>query len=385
MLNNPSAAPILSHPGYLVSSTYKSYKMPKLVVLIAITLALHAHASPTEAKRIERSYEIASETWALKLKIAKTPEEKQALWENRPDPASAAAELWSNIAPFLKQDWTIPYSAFFLNITRNLTKVGADGNVELAFSEERQRIIKAFTENHLKKPGIGPFSIALVDSGDPHALPLLEKIITENPDEITKGVAALGASLLLKKLGDAPEVMKKRLDYLRMAIIQAADQQIGDTSIADIASDELYVIRYLSKGRAAPDFSGTDVAGRVIRLSNFKGKVTVVLFWDAKTADTDKVIRLTNQLAEKHAGKPVEIIGVTPEPLGRIRELQADGSIKWNNIIDSTEKISAQYKISNRPFVFVLDVNGNIQYTGLPGSFLDLTVDALLAGGAAKK
>ena len=357
----------------------------KLVILFALIATLHANASPTEAESIKRAYELSSETWELKLKIAQTPADKRALWEKRPDPAITAAELWLRIAPSLRQDWSIPYAAFFLNITRNLTAVRADGNVGPAFAQERQRIVKTFTENHLKKPGIGAFCIALADSGEPHALPLLEKINTENPDKVTQGVAALGASLLLKNLGDAPEVMKKRLNYLRLAIINAADQTIGSVSVADIAADELYVIRYLSKGRVAPNFSGTDVASRVVQLSDFKGKVTIVLFWDAKTADTDKVIQLTNRLVDKYVGKPVEIIGVTPEAHTRIRELQADGSIKWNNIIDSAEKIAREYKVAVRPLVIVLNEKGIIEYTGLPGSFVDLTVDALLEGDPTEK
>lgn len=356
--------------------------MPKFVILIALFITLHAHASPAEAERIKRGYELSSETWELKLKIAQTPAEKQELLAKRPDPATTAAELWQTIAPSLNEDWSIPYAAFFLNITRNLTIVGADGNVAPGFTEERQRIVEIFTKNHLKKPGIGPFCIALADSGEPHALPLLEKIITENPDDLTKGVAALGASLLLKNLGDAPEVMKKRLNYLRVAIINAADQNIGGISVADIASDELYIIRYLSKGRVPPDFSGADVAGRVVRLSDFKNKITIVLFWDAKTADTDKVIQLTNRLVDKYVGKPVAILGVTPESLARIRELQADGSIKWNNIIDPADKIAGEYKITARPLAIVLDEKGIIEYTGSMGSFVDLTVDALLQGDA---
>ena len=44
----------------------------------------------------------------------------------RPDPSATATELWSEIAPDLKEDWTIPYAAFFLGLTRNLTAVGAD-------------------------------------------------------------------------------------------------------------------------------------------------------------------------------------------------------------------------------------------------------------------
>lgn len=359
--------------------------MPKTAILFLLLFALHTHASPAQADRIKRSFELAAETWGLKMKIAANPEERQKLMESRPAPAATADELWRQIAPSLKEDWTIPYSAFFLDLTRNLTTTDVKGNTAAAYSEERKRILEAFAANHTAKPGIAPFSIALAESGDPKSLPLLEKIFTENPDEPTKGIAALGAAMLLKNLGDAPEVMQKRLTYLRQAIIMASDQTIGGMKVADIVSDDLYVIRYLAKGRIAPDLGGADVSGRVIQLSGLRGKTVILLFWDAQSPETDKFIGLTNQMSVKYADKPVAILGITPEAHNRIRELQADGSIKWNNIIDPTDKLAKEYRIAARPAVFVIGPDGKIEYTGLPGSFAELTVDALLAGDGSKK
>lgn len=347
--------------------------MPQIALLFLLFFATHAGASPAEAERIKRGYELSAETWELKMKIAADDEARQKLMETRPDPSATAADLWRQIAPSLHEDWVIPYAAFFLDLTRG------------SMVAERQRLLDAFGANHISKPDLAPFCIALAGSGDPKSLALLEKILAQNPDEPTKGIAALGAAMLLKTLGDAPEVMQKRLTYLRQAIIMAADQTISGVSVADIVTDELYVIRHLAKGRIAPDFSGADVAGRVIRLSELRGKTVVLLFWDAKSPETDKFIGLTNQMAVKYADKPVAILGVTPEALDRIRELQAEGAIKWNNLIDPADKLARDYRIAARPAAFVIDPAGKIEYTGLPGSFAELTVDAILAGDSPKK
>ncbi len=85
--------------------------------------------------------------------------------------------------------------------------------------------------------------------------------------------------MILKTLGDDPELMRKRLTYLRKAIIQSSDVNLGGTTVAKLAEDELYIIRFLTKGRVAPDLSGTDSAGRPLKLSDHKGKVIVLLFW----------------------------------------------------------------------------------------------------------
>jgi peroxiredoxin len=359
--------------------------MPKIATLFFLILASYAGANPTESERIKRSFELATESWELKMKIATDPEERQKLIKSRPDPSTSAAELWREIAPSLKENWTIPYAAFFLNLSRGLTLVNADGNTDAAFTEERKRVLDAFSENHSAKPGIAPFCISLAENGDPKSLPLLEKIITDNPEETTKGIAALGAAMLLKNLGEAPEIMQKRLTYLRQAVIMAADQKIGGMSVADIINEELYVISHLSKGRMAPDLSGADVSGRMIRLSELRGKTVILLFWDAKSPETDKLIGNTNQMTLKYTDKPVVILGITPESLDRIRELQADSSIRWNNLIDPTDKLAKEYRIAARPAALVIGSAGKIEYLGAPGSFAELTVDALLAGDAPKQ
>lgn len=353
-------------------------KMPRILIALLFLLPLTARAAPADAEHIKRGYELSNEKWVLEMKLAATPQAREKLMAKRPDPMAAADGIWKEIAADLKQDWIIPYATFFIEITRTLTRTEPNGAAIPAFEKERRQIIETVSANHIRNPGIGVFAVSLIDGGDTQALPLLEKIISENPDKATQGIAALGASLLLKNLGDDPEVMKKRLSYLRQAIIESADRSVGGRSVADIASDELFLIRYLSKGRTAPALTGTDVGDRVVKLSDFRGKVVVLLFWDAKSPETDKVIGLTNQLVEKFEEKPVAVLGVTPEDITRIRELQGTKAIMWNNLCDPSEKLSAEYRISSRPSVFVIDADGVIQYTGLPGSFVELTVDALL-------
>ncbi len=354
--------------------------MPRFLILFLILLSLHARASTAEAERVKRVYELSNKEWVLSMKLATTPEERQAQIGKRPDPAETAKQLWPTISGALKEAWTIPYGAFFLNLTRDLTTTDENGAPAPAFVPQRQLVIQTFEKSHLNHPEITPFVIALIDGGDLQTISLLEKIQDTHPDQSVQGVAALGAALLLKNLGDEAEIMQKRLTYLRKAIIQSADTTIGDRTVADVASDELFVIRHLVKGRNAPELSGTDVAGRPVKISELKGKIVVLLFWDAQMAETDKVIELTNKLVTHFRDKPVIVIGITPEPLDRLRALQADDSIMWNNIHDPADKLAQDYRITSRPSVFVLDQEGKIQYTGLPGSFVELTVDALLAG-----
>ncbi len=365
---------MISRKASLSFLTYPHILMHKILIFISFVFVTQAVASPTEAERIKRTYELSQESWILKMKIAKTDAERQALVAKRPSPEQAATELWAAIGRSLHQDWSIPYSAFYLNLTHHVPATDA------ATTKQRKAIMDGFEERHIGKPKIGTFCIALTQSGSPRALSMLEKVISKNPDKKCQGIAALGAALLLKNLGDSAEILEKRLTHLRMAIIQAADEKIGELEVATVAADELFVINHLIKGRTPPEFSGSDVAGRIIKSADFKGKINVILFWDAQFADINKVIEISNRLVDKYAGKPVSVIGITPESLASVRKLQADETIKWNNIIDSKNEISSLYRIKARPAIFIIDAAGKLEYSGLPGSFVELTVDALLKG-----
>jgi peroxiredoxin len=159
---------------------------------------------------------------------------------------------------------------------------------------------------------------------------------------------------------------------------------VGGVSIADIVSDELYIVRYLMPGRIAPEFKGADVAGRIVQLSDLRGKAAVVLFWDAASPDTRRIIDFTNKLVSKHTGDKMTILGITPEPLDQVRSMQGDGSIKWNNIIDTTDKLAKEYRVVARPLMMILSASGKIEYLGQPNSFAELTLDSLIQGKTEK-
>ena len=348
--------------------------MLKFILILPLFCSALAPANQLEAERIQRGFTLSSEKWMLEMKLAKTEPARAEVLTRRPNGAARAADLWQSISPELPEAWVIPYAAFYLGITQNVRNEGG----QMLFAKERAQLLKAIGESHCKNPQITPFSLALIDSGEPQALGILEKIAKENPDNAAQGIAALGAALVLKNLGDAPEVMAKRLNFLRQAIIKSADQKIANSSVADIASDELYVIRFLTKGRQAPSFSTMDIASRTVSLAELKGRTVVLLFWDSQTEQAAQLIRLTNQIFTKYKDQPVTILGVTQEPAERIRKLQGDGLVLWQNISDPTGKLSKEYRINRQPFLYVIDPEGKIQFTGLPGSFVELTIDAML-------
>lgn len=350
-----------------------------IATAVLFLIAADLPASPAQAQRIRKSWQLAMETWTLEIRAASTPAERDAVLAKRPDAIKYARDLWAQIGSSLDQDWTLESLAWFLGMAPNLRETRADGRTGLVFSSEIDAVFKALEKYHLQHPKIMPLCMPLAATNDPRAVNLLEKIQKSHPDPKTQGVAALGSAMLLKSLGDNPELMRKRLSYLRKAIIDSSDIDLGGVTVAKLAEDELYMIRYLSKDRVAPDLSGLDPAGRPLKLSDFAGKIVVLLFWSSTMENAEQAIAITSEMKRKFQGKPIEVLGVNQDPLEKLRSVEADGTVNWRNFSDATRKLSSEYRVNALPLVFVLDGERKIHYVGALGSFAELAAEALLS------
>lgn len=353
---------------------------PSLATVFLLLAFSRATATPADAQRIQKTYQLQMDTWALEMRIAATPADRAKAWTSRPDATTTAREMWVAIGTSLDQDWTLEPAAWFFQNTPNLLAKDAAGIPQPIFAKENEAIRKAIETFHLSSPKLGPICAALAISPDPRSLAILEKIQSTHPDPKIQGLAALGAAILLKTLGDDGEIMRKRLTYLRKAIIQSSDAVMNGTAVAKLAEDELYIIRFLTKGRIAPDLVGVDSGGRTLTLDANKGKVVVLLFWNSNVADAQRVVEITTAMDLKFKGKPFAVIGVNNDTTEKLRALQADGTVPWTNFSDPKNDLASAYRVGTWPLVYVLDGERKIHYAGAPGSFAELTADALLDG-----
>jgi peroxiredoxin len=357
-----------------------------LAVLWVAAGGVSLAGTPGEADAIVSAYRRDMSAWMEKMRAAATPAQQKAVQAGRPDAEACARRMWRCIGGQLDEEWTLKPAAWLFRMG-----VGLRGGAGMAASQPGAKpsrwvgiISKIRTSvklSHLqsKNPGMVNMCMALVDLPDPETLGLLEKIEAGNPDPKMQGVAALAISMVLKNLGDEGEVMARRLRMLRKAIVNSSEIEVEPgLTVAKISEDELYVISRLSKGRTAPDLVGTDVAGRPLRLSSYDGKVVVLLFWAAWNENSPQVVEMAKRLKKKMAGRPFELVGVNADSLASLKRMVGSGAVDWPNFSDPDRKLAAEYRVTAWPIVFVLDKKRVIRYIGAPGSFVDLTADALL-------
>lgn len=348
-----------------------------LSLLIVSLLPLQA-SSPALANGLRDEYKAKMEVWTLSMLSAITAEQQQKIWAQRPDPVVYATKLWALLKPSLAQDWTIDPASWLLKLVCSFP---ADGITPEAVTLQKiviAQVMSAVEKQHLRSAKLAPMCMGLLAVRDSACLKLLERIEKENPDRSVQGVAALAIAILLQDLSEDVGNMKRRLTLIRKAIIESAHVEIDGISVAKLADDQLYVIRFLTKNRVAPDLAGVDVTGAPGKLSDYDGKVVVLLFWNSAIPDYERVLEIHRKLVAKMAGKPFVLIGITNDSVASLRTMQADGVVTWRNFVDTKGELAQQYRVQGLPYCYVLDHQRKIQYFGNPGSFVELTADALL-------
>ena len=95
--------------------------------------------------------------------------------------------------------------------------------------------------------------------------------------------------------------------------------------------------------------------------------------------EAERGLDLLRQLHKQHGQRGLDLIGVTSDSKEVLRGLRANNTIPWRNLSDENGRIHSQFRVRDLPIVYVLDEQRKIRYIGGPGSFVDLTVEGMLA------
>ena len=157
-------------------------------------------------------------------------------------------------------------------------------------------------------------------------------------------------------------------------------------------------------GKPAPDFTGTDIYGKTVKLSDYKGKIVVIESYNSDCPychnqyKTGAMQALQEELATNgvvwllvNSVNPKNFSHRTPEQARKEMAAEKMDVTAW--IDDSSGAIGHLYGMETTPHMFVIDKSGTLVYDGAidnqPDPFHDPAkarnyvreaVDALLAG-----
>lgn len=301
---------------------------------------------------------------------------------------------------------------------------------------EREKALKRLTRDYIESPGLKP-ALSYISMRRHHILEdfdlyerLLREAMAKNPDREIRGLVYLRLGQFLRLRADAIRRLEQFPDYygslyrryglgpegMGRLRERAPDDLAGEAerlfeqtiegyadiadcfypgrddvslgTLGDGARKELYEIRHLSIGKPAPEIEGEDIDGKPMRLSDYRGKVLVLVFWGTWCGPCMAMVPHEREMAERLEGKPFALLGVnSDEDREQAKEVMEREGITWRSWWDGGSQsgpIATQWNVDGWPTIYVLDSEGVIRYTDIRGEQLDEAVDTLLKEMEAK-
>jgi peroxiredoxin len=137
-------------------------------------------------------------------------------------------------------------------------------------------------------------------------------------------------------------------------------------------------------GQPAPSLEGKDVEGKLIRLSDFRGKVVVVDFWMTGCPPCRAMIPHEKELVKRMQGRPFVLLGVSIDSsTPGFKAFLEKEQMTWPNICDGNNQAYAWFGIP--PTLDVVDAKGVYRYYSVEEKDLDAVVEKLVQEAESTK
>jgi thiol-disulfide isomerase/thioredoxin len=309
---------------------------------------------------------------------------------------------------FVRPDGT-SYAARFLAIAKQHPDdpVAVDALVRSIivdfYGPHWKEAIERLRAKHLGSARIGPaLGMIAIDTTPPAVEPLLREVLRQNPSHSVRADTALALARHLRRLAGEAENLREhpdRFDHAASrfgltyvtamrnrdpASLRRESEELYELAIredarlsgdhdgpqsrpGEAARADLHSIRDLVACKLAPEVDGTDVDGKRMKLSDYRGKVVVLTFWATWCGPCMQMIPHERELVHRLEGKPFVLLGINgDEDRDRLRSQVKEHLVNWHSWYDGGPhgSISSRWAIQGWPTVFVLDRAGVIRYKG---------------------
>ena len=236
----------------------------------------------------------------------------------------------------------------------------------------------------------GSLRLATMVVGKDAVLSFLRVVAEKNADRQVQGRARLNMAevlfdeiptMVVSEAGTESDslVDKKRAeDVLRAVVKDYAGSEIGTEAEA-----LLYNIEHLQVGMTAPETVGKDVEGQEIRLSDFRGKVVMMVYWSTWCAPCMQMIPHERELVAQYEGKPFVMLGINvDDERATLRKAMKKHEITWPTVQDGspgTGPFTSTWRVRSFPTIVLIDHKGVIRQMSPMLLQVEGMIDSLLA------
>jgi len=175
---------------------------------------------------------------------------------------------------------------------------------------ELTQALQILAKNHIKSPKLADLCRRLVRKPSTAAEQLLRKLLKHSPHTSVKAQACFHLAAYLQRqikqieslkddptqarrldqyygkgfskrlLSLKPKTISQEIEQLYERVVKSfAEVKTGETTMGAVAKKKLFALRHLSVGRTAPEITGKDIAGKPMKLSDYRGKIVMLDFW----------------------------------------------------------------------------------------------------------
>jgi peroxiredoxin len=142
-------------------------------------------------------------------------------------------------------------------------------------------------------------------------------------------------------------------------------------------------LKALPIGTAFPDFNETDIDGKPISVSAYKGKIVLVDFWATWCGPCVGELPNVLKTYEKYHGKGFEIVGVSLDnDKSKLTSFIKAKNMTWQQFFDGQgwkNKVAEKYTVQSIPATYLVDKEGKLIAKNLRGDALEQAVGKALA------
>jgi peroxiredoxin len=282
-------------------------------------------------------------------------------------------------------------------------------------NRDRDAALALIRKEYLRSPELSRLLDWLARQRTNAAFDLLAEIAEHSPHRVVQGRAAYQLATCLTEKAEAvrmlrlspailklPQVQERRDNLERLAnedpqpLELQAEQwfervrgQFADITLSEYqreplgpqAQRSLFALRKLGIGQMAPEIEGEDLDGRRFRLSDYRGKVVVLIFCGNWCGPCRQMNPQKQGLVERLASKPFALLEVnSDEDREAVKRTMRKEKLTWRCWFDGGREgpIARQWDVHHWPTVFVLDAQGKIRYKELSDQPLEEAVQVLL-------
>lgn len=190
---------------------------------------------------------------------------------------------------------------------------------------------------------------------------------------------------------DLNEITRK-IAELKTGQKQPEPKPLKPQTYGPIAHGYLIELRSLGIGKLPPTLEGIGLDGKPVNLSDYKGKVVVLVFWAKWCTFCMANVPAEVELVKRMADRPFVLLGVNGDEEKQVAIDTAEkAGINWPSIwanqqekgLDDCPVLKA-WNIRRWPTLYVIDHHGIIRAKDVHGKDLDAVVDQLVKEAAGK-